>query len=161
MPYQAVQSMFDAGAPRGSRNYWRSAYLDALSDEAIDAILAHTGGIPRPMGQLHIHQMGGALSRVPDGATAFGSRQAPFLLNYLGLWMDPAEDEANIAWVRTASEALQPYGTGQRYVNMLPDEGEAGVRSAYEAETLARLAALKTQYDPSNFFHLNQNIKPG
>ena len=147
--------------PRGSRNYWRSGYVDVLTDEAIDAIVAHADGIPAPLGQLHVHQLGGAMSRVPAAATAFGNREAPFLMNYIGLWLDPAQDEANTAWVRAASDAIAPYGTGARYVNFLADEGEAGVRSAYEPETLARLQDLKSRYDPTNFFHLNQNIKPG
>jgi FAD/FMN-containing dehydrogenase len=160
MPYSAIQGMFDGGVPRGSRNYWRSGYVDELTDEAIDAITSQTGGIPAPMGQVHIHQMGGAVSRVPEGATAFGNRDAGFLMNFIGLWLDPAEDEPNTAWVRAASDAMEPYGTGARYVNFLADEGEAGVRSAYEAETFARLQSLKAGYDPTNFFHLNQNIKP-
>ena len=79
----------------------------------------------------------------------------------MGLWRDPAEDEANTAWVRAASDAMEPYGTGTRYVNFLADEGDAGVRSAYEPETLMRLQNLKSRYDPTNFFRLNQNIKPG
>ncbi|HEX4836991.1 MAG TPA: FAD-binding oxidoreductase, partial [Solirubrobacteraceae bacterium] len=61
MPYTAIQGMFDAGTPRGSRNYWRSGYLQQLTDEAIDTIYAAVPGIPHPMGQLHIHQMGGAM----------------------------------------------------------------------------------------------------
>jgi FAD/FMN-containing dehydrogenase len=161
MPYSAIQGMFDGGVPRGSRNYWRSEYLDTLTDEAIDAILSHTDRIPAPLGQVHIHQLGGAMSRVPAGATAFGNRDTGFLMNYIGLWLDPADDDGNTAWVRSASEAVRPYGTGARYVNFLADEGEAGVRSAYEAETFTRLQALKVRYDPTNFFHLNQNIKPG
>ena len=160
MPYQAIQGMFDAGVPRGSRNYWRSEYADRLTDEAIQAILAHSDGIPAPLGQLHIHQMGGAMSRVPADATAFGNRDAGFLMNYIGLWLDPAEDRANTAWVRTASDAMAPHGTGGRYVNFLADEGEAGVRSAYDGNTYARLQNLKAQFDPTNFFHLNQNITP-
>jgi FAD/FMN-containing dehydrogenase len=160
MPYTAMQGMFDAGAPRGSRNYWRSGYVNELSDEAIDTILSFTSGIPAPMGQLHIHQLGGAMSRVPPGATAFGNRGAGFLMNFVGLWLDPAEDEPNSAWVRASSDAIEPYGTGARYVNFLADEGESAVRSAYEAETFARLQNLKSRYDPTNFFHLNQNIKP-
>ncbi|HSO97596.1 MAG TPA: FAD-binding oxidoreductase [Solirubrobacteraceae bacterium] len=160
MPYAAIQGMFDAGAPRGSRNYWRSGYIDELTDGAIDAILAHTSGIPAPLGQVHIHQMGGAMSRVPAGATAFGNRDAGFLMNCIGLWLDPSEDQANTAWVRAASDAMESYGTGARYVNFLADEGDAGVRSAYEAETFTRLQNLKARYDPTNFFHLNQNIKP-
>ena len=69
-------------------------------------------------------------------------------MNYIGLWLDPAEDEANIAWVRAASDAIAPYGTGARYVNFLADEGEAGVASAYEAETFTRLANLKATLRP-------------
>jgi FAD/FMN-containing dehydrogenase len=160
MPYQAVQGMFDAGAPRGSRNYWRSGYVDELTDEAIEAIVAHADGVPAPLGQLHVHQLGGQMSRVPGGSTAFGNRDAGFLVNYVGLWQDPAQDEDNTNWVRAASAAIEPYGTGARYVNFLADEGEAGVRSAYEAETFTRLQSLKSRYDPTNFFHLNQNIKP-
>ena len=65
MPYAAIQGMFDAGVPRGSRNYWRSGYMSTLSDEAIEAILAASDGVPAPLGQLHVHQLGGAMSRVP------------------------------------------------------------------------------------------------
>ena len=160
MPYPAIQGMFDGGVPRGSRNYWRSEYVDRLTDEAIEAILAQSDGIPAPLGQLHIHQMGGAMSRVPAGATAFGNRDAGFLMNYIGLWLDSAEDRTNTAWVRAASEAMEPHGTGARYVNFLADEGEAGVRSAYHRDTYTRLQNLKAQFDPTNFFHLNQNIMP-
>ena len=100
------------------------------------------------------------MSRVPKGATAFGNRDARFLTNYIGLWRDPGEDETNTAWVRSASDAIEPYGTGARYVNFLADEGDAGVRSAYDTETYTRLQNLKTQFDPTNFFHLNQNVVP-
>jgi FAD/FMN-containing dehydrogenase len=161
MPYAAIQGMFDGGSPRGSRNYWRSGYLQELTDGAIDAIYAAVPGIPHPMGQLHIHQMGGAMGRVPEGATAFGSRDVPFLMNYIALWLDEGEDQKNTAWCKDASDAMAPFGTGHRYVNFLADEGEAGVESAYDAETLTRLQGLKAKYDPTNFFHLNQNIKPG
>ena len=69
--------------------------------------------------------------------------------------------KADTAWCKDASDAMAPFGTGHRYVNFLADEGEAGVESAYDAETLTRLQGLKAKYDPTNFFHLNQNIKPG
>jgi hypothetical protein len=45
------------------------------------------------------------------------------------------------------------------YVNNLGDEGEDRVREAYGAN-YERLLALKGNYDPTNFFRLNQNIKP-
>jgi FAD/FMN-containing dehydrogenase len=123
-------------------------------------IVSQADGLPAPLGALHIHQLGGAMSRVPPDATAFGNRDAGFLTNYIGTWLDPAEDEANTSWVKAASEAMEPHGTGARYVNFLADEGEAGVRSAYETETFSRLQNLKSRYDPTNFFRLNQNIKP-
>ena len=136
MPYTAIQGMFDAGVPRGSRNYWRSGYVNVLTDEAIDAIVARADGVPAPLGQLHLHQLGGALSRVPAAATAFGNRKAAFLVNYVGLWLDPAQDEANTAWVREASDAIAPYGTGMR-VRQLPRRRGRGRRApAYEPETL-------------------------
>jgi hypothetical protein len=160
MPYAAIQGMFDAGAPHGSRNYWRSGYVDELSDAAIEEIVRQAADLPAPMGQLHIHQLGGAMSRVAEGATAFGSRTAGFLNNYIGLWLDPAEDDSAIGWVRRTSEALEPYGTGKRYVNFLAEEGQAGIRSAYDDETFERLRDLKRRYDPTNFFRLNQNIAP-
>jgi FAD/FMN-containing dehydrogenase len=40
------------------------------------------------------------------------------------------------------------------------DEGEARVRAAYEPTTFARLRQLKAELDPTNFFHLNQNVRP-
>ncbi len=148
IPYVALQAMFDAGVPRGSRNYWRSGYLDELSDAAIEAINESAQSLPSPLGQLHIHQMGGEMSRVPAGATAFGNRDAPFLVNYIALWLDPAEDEAGVAWARAASDAVAPHATGGRYVNFLADEGDAGVRSAYEAETLTPAAGTEGEVRP-------------
>jgi len=87
---------------------------------------------------------------VPAGATAVGNRSARFLVNLVGTRVDPAKDQANNAWVRTASEAMEPHGTGARYVNFLADEGEASVRSAYQADTYTRLQDLKARYDPTN-----------
>ena len=55
---------------------------------------------------------------------------------------------------------MAQYSTGARYLNFLADEGEAGVRAAYDAETFARLARLKAHHDPTNFFHRNQKINP-
>jgi FAD/FMN-containing dehydrogenase len=78
----------------------------------------------------------------------------------VGMWSDPAVTDAGIAWVREFQAALQAFSTGGVYVNYLGEEGEDRVKAAYEPETYARLAALKAKYDPTNFFRLNQNIKP-
>ena len=77
----------------------------------------------------------------------------------LARWTDPAEDAARIATARVSASRLEPFASGV-YVNVLGDEGEAGVRRAYPATKLARLTALKDAIDPDNLFHLNQNIPP-
>jgi FAD/FMN-containing dehydrogenase len=108
---------------------------------------------------VHLHQLGGAMSRVPADATAYGHRGAGFLLNAVGIWPDPAETERNTAWVRGLASAVEPYARGA-YVNFMGEEGADRVRAAYEPDAFARLQALKAEYDPTNFFRLNQNVPP-
>ena len=86
-------------------------------------------------------------------ATAFGHREARYNLNLIGQWTVREEAERHIQWVRTAWEAMVPYGTGGVYVTNVgseADEGAAVMRAAYGAN-YERLVALKQQYDPSNF----------
>ncbi len=159
MPYLALQQMFDAGAPAGLRNYWKSGYVRALDDRAIETIVAHASRARSPLTQVHLHQMGGAVARVADDASAFGHRAAPFTLNIVGTWEEPAADDANLMWVRDFWSAIEPATAGV-YVNFLGEEGDERVRAAYPAAVHARLAALKARYDPGNVFHLNQNVRP-
>jgi FAD/FMN-containing dehydrogenase len=160
MPYLALQGMFDPGAPKGILSYWKTEYLIKMSDQAVDTLVAHAGKMGAPFAAVHIHHVEGAVGRVSADSTAFGRRDAPFILNIVGMWMDPAETDAQIAWTRTFSQAVQSYGTGAQYVNFLGDEGEARVRAAYGEPKYARLARVKKQYDPANLFRLNQNIRP-
>ena len=104
--------------------------------------------------------MGGAVSRADPTNTAFYHRDAAFSLTALSAWLDPAEDEKNMAWARDLSDHLQPYTSGGVYVNELGDEGEERIRAAYGPATYDRLVALKNKHDPTNLFRLNQNIKP-
>lgn len=159
MSYIALQTQFDAQYPTGMRHYWKSDYLTDLSDEAIDAIVALDARAPSPLAVLDIHHMGGAAGRIAPGVTAFGHRDAPYLTNTIGTWTEAREDDASISWVRGISGALRPFSTGA-YVNFLANEGQVGVRTAYDQATYARLMALKRRYDPTNLFHLNQNIPP-
>lgn len=159
MPYNTLQTMFDAEYPAGMSHYWRSAYLRDLSDDVIDALLAHDAQAPTAHAQIHVHQMGAAVSQTPLGGSAFGHRNAPYLVNELATWTEPHEAEQSIAWVRELSTTLQPHSVGA-YVNFLGNEGAMGVQTAYDAATYERLAALKSRYDPTNLFRLNQNIPP-
>jgi FAD/FMN-containing dehydrogenase len=159
MPFIEVQRMFDTAYPSGQRYYWKSDYVREVSDAALQAITTHAAARPSLLSGVDFHQMGGALSRVAADATAFGHRDAPFLVNTIAAWTEPEDDEANIAWARDLSAALAPYSTGT-YVNFLSPSGTEAVRTAYEPGTYGRLAALKAKYDPTNVFRLNHNISP-
>jgi FAD/FMN-containing dehydrogenase len=159
IPYTALQAMFDESAPPGMHNYWKSHYLEALDDGAIDTILRHAGSLPAPFSQIHLHQLQGAAGRIPRDDTAVGHRDAAYALNVIGTWTEPQESGDQIRWVRDFWADMERFSSGT-YVNFLGDEGQDMVRTAYGADTYARLAALKQKYDPTNFFRLNQNIKP-
>ena len=159
MPFGAIQTMFDSGSPPGMRHYWRSNFVKELSDDLIDTIVADSPNLPLPGSMMLLEHMGGAIGRVGPTDTAFSNRDAQYNVSVLSAWLNPDDDEANIAWTRKAGDKLKQFGTGSGYVNYMADEGEAAVRAAYEAN-LERLIEVKRKYDPTNVFSANQNIKP-
>ncbi len=160
MPYTAWQSMLDADAPAGFQNYWKSTYIKDINEGAIEAMLTILPHVPSPRTMVHLQLLGGAVSRVPEDATAFAHRDSPIVMNIVSLWEDVSQNQRNIEWTRRLYEAMAPFSTGGVYVNFLGEEGEDRVRAAYGPKHYERLAALKRKYDPTNFFRLNQNIKP-
>ncbi len=161
VPYVAMQSMLDGGAPHGMHYYWKSHRLPALSDEVIEAFLERVGSITSPFSQLSGWVVGGATSRVPADATAVGERERRFgfEINVTASWpaRDP-EGERHRAWVREGWELLRPHAAGV-YANFLSDEDRTGIERAY-GDRLERLRALKDRFDPTNVFRLNANIPP-
>lgn len=160
-PYTALQKMLDAANPPGWQNYWKSEYLKGLSDEAIDTLVEYAAKRPSPMSKILIAHLLGAVSRVGDDKTPYSHRDAPFIINIVGMWQDTTKNEENIKWVCDLWNAVQPFATGGVYVNFLMTEGADRVMAAYGKKKYERLVALKNKYDPANFFSLNQNIKPG
>lgn len=160
MPYTAFQAIVDPANPPGLRNYFRGDYLAGLGDEAIDVYLQRATEMlsTSPRSQLIIFRLGGGVTSVADGATAFSHREAEYLFHPILLWEDPAEDEDQIASGRSFGEAMKPFGTGASYLNFTPDLDR--VRDAYGAEKYPQLVALKDTYDPDNMFQHNQNIPP-
>jgi FAD/FMN-containing dehydrogenase len=158
MPYQAIQTLIDPLWEKGVHAYFKATNLARLDDELIDRLCALHLEAPGPQCEIHVHQMGGAIARVAEGATAFAERSMPFLLNAVTAWRDPADAQSHTEWARTVIEAAEDASTGRAYVNFLGDADDA--RSSYGAETFARLVALKNAYDPTNVFRLNQNIDP-
>jgi FAD/FMN-containing dehydrogenase len=163
-PFTAVQTGFDPLFPRNElQAYWKSQYLTELTDEAIDVIAAKAQERPAPLTLVNTFHMGGAINDVGAEDTAFHERSADFMVSIDGLWADRADNDANVAWVRSAWEAISEFGTGSVYLNFtgLADEAaSAGVDSAF-GRNLKRLAEAKASYDPDNLFRLNNNISPG
>jgi FAD/FMN-containing dehydrogenase len=159
MPYTALQSASDAAYPNGQRNYWKSHYLDEITDDAIARIVEHAPRMTSPLSSFYLQHLGGAIGRGGADRAAFGHRDARFDFAILTVWRDPAEDAEHIAWARDFAAAMQPFATGV-YVNNLGAEGAERVRAAYAPETYERLVALKAAYDPDNVFRVNQNVAP-
>jgi hypothetical protein len=146
--------------PRGAYNYWKSSYLKSLSDGAIDTILEFCAKAPSPRTVVVIEHNGdGAMSRVPEDATAFGHRNWPYNFLVTAVWTDAADTDVNIRWTREFWDAMRPFLAEAAYVNYLGEVSEEAVRAAY-GRKYERLTALKGKYDPTNFFRMNQNIKP-
>jgi hypothetical protein len=162
MPYTALQSMLDAGGPKGIRAYMKAEFLEELDDGAIDKLTHHGLNRAGPMAQIIIERMGGAIGRVGEDDTALGRRDVAWCYHALAMWMEPDEAtaDAQMAWARGLAEDLRPHTTDGVYLNFTSDEGEDRVRSTYGPEKYDRLVALKDRYDPGNLFRLNQNIPP-
>jgi FAD/FMN-containing dehydrogenase len=159
-PYMALQGISEHFNPRGYRNYLKTNYLRELSDEAIDIMVEHYASVPAPHTHIVVEHMGGAVSRMDRNATAYNYRDAQYNFLIVGMWTEPAGDTRAITWVRSLWQALQPFSSGNIYVNYESDVGADRVQAAYGAAKYDRLVALKNTYDPTNFFRLNANIKP-
>ena len=158
-PYTQIQGMLEAPFPHGNRYYWKSGYLESLSDDAIDTIITFAKTVTSPISAIILEFYGGAANREPAGGAAFPHRKEQIDLVIISNWVNMDEDEKHIEWTRAFWNGMQPYSSKRVYVNALGIEGEQRVREAY-GENYDRLLALKKRFDPKNVFRLNQNINP-
>jgi len=158
MPYPGIYKLLEAAEEPGPAAL-RSMFLETLDDAAVDTILEFTAKQSSPAAMTQIRILGGAMSRVPAGATAFAHRHAGVMVVLMTPFRDMAEAPIHQAFTEAYFEALRPAATGV-YANFLEDEGEARVQEAYPELTYRRLAQVKRTYDPANLFRLNQNIRP-
>jgi FAD/FMN-containing dehydrogenase len=159
MPYVAQQRIFDGGFPAGSYYYTKADSLADLTDEAIEVFSEYAATKPSPLSGVLVQTVCGAASRVASAATAFPHRGFPYSPVIVSQWLDAADSEKNVRWASDFWRALRAFAGGGVYVNDLSHDDGDRVRIAYGAN-YERLAALKTKYDPDNFFRLNPNIKP-
>ena len=159
IPYLQLQTLFDAATPHGLLRYWKSGNLQELRDDFIDVIVDQVTRQPSPYSFILFFHQKGVAARVDSAKTAFGLREDQWDFDIVSQWTDPADNQINIDWTRTFWSQVEPYTKGV-YVNHLGGEDEASrVRAAY-GPNYDRLVALKTKYDPENFFRLNNNITP-
>jgi FAD/FMN-containing dehydrogenase len=159
MPYPAINTLSDAGYPKGAFNYWKSAFFTDLSDAPVEIMIDALHRCPSPMSGLGIVPYLGAVNRVGSTATAFAHRAPGYSLLIVAQWLDPRETEPNITWARETFDALHPYMADRSYVNNLTAEDGRMVHQVWGAN-YDRLVAIKRRYDPGNIFRLNHNIDP-
>ncbi len=161
MPYGARQTMLDDPlAKHGLHRYWRSAFVDQLSDGLIDGMLEGAAAFSSPLSLMGVFYIHGAAARVPANATAFSARRPTWDFDIIGQWTEAAESSGHIDWVRSLWSRVEPELLGTVYINhMMGDDRPERVRASY-GENYARLRELKSVYDPMNLFRVNANIAP-
>jgi FAD/FMN-containing dehydrogenase len=160
MPYVAVQRMFNDAFPPGRYSYWKSSLAPQITDQLIDAVVEHMARVPSPHSAVMLEHYHGAYGRPAPTATAYSHRRSTYDVVIIANWTNPADHERNIAWARELFAAVQPQVSQAVYVNFLDrDDGAERIRAAY-GDNYDRLVALKRTYDPTNFFRMNQNVRP-
>jgi FAD/FMN-containing dehydrogenase len=159
MPYPVLQSAFDGLYPSGLQWYWKSDFVDELSDEAIALNVKHGSELPTMHSTAHFYPIDGAVHRVGKQDTAFSYRDTKWSQVIVGVDPDPAKADLITSWARDYWEAVHPYTAGGAYINFMMEEGTERIKSTYRAN-YDRLVSIKRRYDPDNLFRVNQNIKP-
>jgi FAD/FMN-containing dehydrogenase len=159
MPYPALNTAFDELLPAGLQHYWKASFARDLTDEAIAVHAEYGAKVPSIQSAVHLYPINGAVQRVGADDTAFAYRDVNFAPVIAGMWENPADNAANIAWVRAYYEALLPHSAEGGYINFMDGDDQDRIKTNYRGH-YERLAAIKATYDPTNLFHLNQNIRP-
>jgi len=146
-----------ATPPPGIQFVIRNAFVDKESVSEVVQILAEvraSEGSPF----IAVRSVGGAVSRVPDDATAYAHRQAELMFVTTIAGPKPVIGAARPA-LAAIWERLAPHVNGA-YANFLASATEEDAAAIYPTQTYQRLAAVKRQYDPGNLFARNHNIRP-
>jgi FAD/FMN-containing dehydrogenase len=161
MPYTVRQGLIDAGvADHGLQRYWKSGFANEPTDDLLDALVEAGERRSSPMSMLAIFPFRGRMIRVPADETAFAIRRPGWDVNIISQWSEPGDSDQHIAWTREAWSKVERHTFGGAYINHISvDDRPEKVRASF-GENFARLARIKAQYDPENFFHLNPNIGP-
>ena len=152
--YMVMQTMEDATFGHGIRSYAKNGMVREITQELIDTML--DAYIQNPHFAIFTHTAGGAVKRVGETETAFPHRNAETMLIVAGGWMDPEMDDEAMSTLRGWFAELDPH-TGGYYDNI---EYDGDKTAGNYGPNYARLAEIKTAYDPGNQFRMNSNIEP-
>jgi len=158
MPYTALQGMFDALYGPGAYWYWKGDFMKDISDQAVD-LYREFAEVPTIFSTMHLYPIDGAAHQVKDSDTVWSHRDANWSMVIAGVDPDPANTDTITHWARDFWEAIHPHSAGSAYVNFMMEEGDERIEATY-GKAMDRLRTIKRKYDPDNFFHINQNIKP-
>ena len=160
MPYPVMNTLIDAGYPEGALNYWLSSFTSDIADSLLDLMIERFASVPSPMSAILLEHFHGAVTRVPETATAVPHREPGYNLLLPTEWMDPADTTRCIDWTKDTYAAFSEHFSGRRWLNYLgDDQRDDAIRAAY-GPNYDRLVDVKRRYDPENAFHLNHNIAP-
>jgi FAD/FMN-containing dehydrogenase len=159
MPFPALQSLFDPLYPPGLQWYWRADFFKEISDASIAVHQKFAEALPTGHSTMHMYPINGAVQRVGNTDTAFSYRDVLLAGVIVGVDPDPKNKEKITKWSKEYFDALHPHSAGGAYVNFMMEEGQERVKASFRGN-YDRLATIKKKYDPSNFFRVNQNIKP-
>jgi hypothetical protein len=159
MPFPVLQSLFDPLYPTGLQWYWRADFFKEISDASIAVHLKHAENLPTGHSTMHLYPINGAVRRVGNADTAFSYRDCLLAGVIVGVDPHPKNKEKITNWTKGYFDALHPYSAGGAYINFMMEEGQERVKASFRGN-YDRLASIKKKYDPTNFFRVNQNIKP-
>jgi FAD/FMN-containing dehydrogenase len=137
----------------------RTMFIDTVDHEVAKTIVTWLTDSNATTRVAQLRVLGGAISRVPEDATAYAHRASRIMANIAAFYEGPHDKRIREAWVTDFSKAIQQGDTGA-YVNFLAADGPERIRNAYPGATYDRLQRIKARYDPSNLFRLNNNIAP-
>ncbi len=159
MPMPALNSLFDGLYPPGMQWYWKGHYINELTEGCIQENIKHGSNTPSVRSTMHLYPIDGKVHEVSQEDTAWANRGARWAQVIVGVSPEPADADKITKWCKDYYEGMKPHAAGGTYVNFMMQEGQERIKSAYKGN-YERLAQIKRKYDPTNFFHINQNIVP-
>jgi len=156
--YVALQSSWDNTDPRNKGSYMKSGFIDEFPDQLVSTIVQNYKTFNERGTTMYFQHSGGAIGRVPADATAFAHRKS--IANMLAFVEWPMEDsrESHVKYIREYWKQFEPFTDGW-YTNEIDDQSAGSVNKNYQGN-YERLVKVKNQYDPTNLFRLNANVKP-